>query len=210
MAIKSIIICLLSKLWKGRFFILWDVIFLGGCRGHLKLITLGSERVKSASFQIVAWRPNDGGASARREIELLAQFRTVSTPRWSYNKWQKCLGQSVGFRVGCLTSCSMSREGLRYYAILVLIPALRESYRFRIVPLFTFFWECVLIFFCEYLYLSILLVYWQISTSASTRPPTTALKPASTRRVPMFAPVKTATNSTTTSETATVRLTEPP
>ena len=34
-----------SKIWKARFFILCDVIFLVGLQGKLKLITFGSERV---------------------------------------------------------------------------------------------------------------------------------------------------------------------
>ena len=44
--IGSIIIFHLSKLWKVKFSILCDAIFLSGCRGILILITLRSERVK--------------------------------------------------------------------------------------------------------------------------------------------------------------------
>ena len=46
MRIGSIIIFHLSKLWKAKFFILCDVIFWWGCSGNLKLITVGSERVR--------------------------------------------------------------------------------------------------------------------------------------------------------------------
>ena len=49
MRIGSITIFHLSKLWKAKFFVLCDVIFLAvsGCRGNLILITLGrSEGVK--------------------------------------------------------------------------------------------------------------------------------------------------------------------
>ena len=42
----SIIISQLSKLCQARFFIACDVIFLVGLQGNLKLITLGSGRVK--------------------------------------------------------------------------------------------------------------------------------------------------------------------
>ena len=54
--IGSIIIFHLSKLWKAKFVILCDVIFLvRGCKGNLKLITLGSERVNmfKASWELM-------------------------------------------------------------------------------------------------------------------------------------------------------------
>ena len=44
MRIVSIIVCHLSKRWKAKFFIPGDIIFL--VRPYVKLITLGSERVK--------------------------------------------------------------------------------------------------------------------------------------------------------------------
>ena len=47
--ICSIIISHLSKLWKVKFSILCDVIFLGGCRGNLILITLRGERVNPST-----------------------------------------------------------------------------------------------------------------------------------------------------------------
>ena len=43
--ISSKIIIHLSKLWKAKFPILGVLYFLWGCRGNLKVITLGSERV---------------------------------------------------------------------------------------------------------------------------------------------------------------------
>ena len=39
----------LGKLWKIKFLILCHVIFLWGCRGNLKLITFGSEKVLVSS-----------------------------------------------------------------------------------------------------------------------------------------------------------------
>ena len=44
--IDGIIIFYLRKLWKAKFFILVMWYFWWGCRGNLKLTTLGSERVK--------------------------------------------------------------------------------------------------------------------------------------------------------------------
>ena len=63
---SSIIIFLLNKLWKAKFFIPCDVlcyIFWWGCRGNLKCITLGSERVNCSlvcrGILSVAWCPQD-------------------------------------------------------------------------------------------------------------------------------------------------------
>ena len=47
--IGSIIIFNLSKLWKTKFFKLCDLVFMWGCRGKLKFITLGSERTKQVT-----------------------------------------------------------------------------------------------------------------------------------------------------------------
>ena len=56
--VGSIVIFHLSKLWKAKFFVLCGVIlFWYGCRGNLRLITLGSETVnrKIHSVKVQQW-----------------------------------------------------------------------------------------------------------------------------------------------------------
>ena len=57
--IGSIIIFHQSKLWKAKFFILCDDIFLVSVQGYLKLITLRSERVKHTT-DCLAWSTRKG------------------------------------------------------------------------------------------------------------------------------------------------------
>ena len=72
--IGSIIFFCLSKLWKAKFFILCDSLLRWGCRGSLKLITTGSERVTRRRW---SWGRR---TSTKNPLTVHSQVQKVNSP----------------------------------------------------------------------------------------------------------------------------------
>ena len=97
----SVIICHLSKRWNATFFILCEVIFLVSCRRNLKLITLGSERVKDFSGSVI---PTKKGVAYCYSIQPYLR---------------RCYHRVNSFAVALPTLCSF-RRSLRFCFVLSL------------------------------------------------------------------------------------------
>ena len=91
--ICSIITFHLSKLWKVKFSILRDVIFLWGCRGILTLITLRSERFKaelSLDFcRALRGREGGRGGGGGGGMYVIKTAHKIKRPAHCESRWLK-------------------------------------------------------------------------------------------------------------------------
>ena len=87
MRIGSIIIFYPNKPWKTKFFILCDVIFMVRLQGNLKLITLGSERVKKCMSRKLCTRGTEVPRGVKFYCKCNPSYMAVATNA-DQKKWR--------------------------------------------------------------------------------------------------------------------------
>ena len=100
--IGIIIICQLNELWKAKFFILPEVIFLVRLQGKLTLITLGSERINHIrenllfSYMPQAWTQSPHLPMLKEDhtTNIYSHYST-SLAHFSWKCWENALFEGV-------------------------------------------------------------------------------------------------------------------